>query len=115
MHTDDALHIRLPHIGEGYIIPLQKGEALIVVLKIYGLSHPFGILIDEAEDTVVGTALLFVHEVGGKLHPQIGVFSVAKLERHLFPAPGQRDLRVGIRSVETVIQHVANPLAAHGQ
>ena len=73
-HFDNALHILILHIGEGNIVTVDEREAGVIVLEVNGLTHALGVLVDEAEDALIGAGVLFIHQGCFKLQPDVIVF-----------------------------------------
>ena len=68
-------------IGQGHVVAVQKGEAIVVILEIERLSHAAWELIDKAKDATVGTGMLFVHQGRFKFQSDVIVFSLVDCQR----------------------------------
>ncbi|CDC73544.1 unknown [Candidatus Colimorpha enterica] len=73
LHFDDARDIVFVHVGQGYVVAHQEGEAGVVVLEVKRLSHSRRELVDEAENALIAAGALFVHEKRIELKPDIVV------------------------------------------
>ena len=115
MHFDNAVNFMFTEIGQGDIISKKEGKAGVVVLKIQAFPHPFGKLVDKAENTLIPAGVLFIHEIGFKLQPQGLILPLADEHRALFSllvlhGHGQ----AGIGLIKAVIQHIHNGAAVNG-
>ena len=52
----------IAHIGESHIISLEKAEACVIILKIQGVPHSRGHLINKAKNAFVPAGAVGVHQ-----------------------------------------------------
>jgi len=70
-HFYNALHLAARHIGHGDIVPVQKRQPCVVVLKVQRVPQPFGQLVYKTENTMVTAMLGFFNQRVFKFYPQI--------------------------------------------
>ena len=113
---NDALNLPGRQIGQRHVVAHQKGQPVVVVLKVQCIPQPLWHLIYKAENTVVGTPVGVVHQIGLKLQPQ--VLSLAFFDAQpLAGTVGPLKLQVqpGIIGIKLVIQNIHNLFAVHCQ
>ena len=59
---DDLFQMLFFEISKRDIVALQKGQSRIIILKVYGVSHPRSILIYETEYAFVGARAVIIHK-----------------------------------------------------
>jgi hypothetical protein len=52
---DDPVQVFAADIGKGYVVAVEEGEAVVLILYVQRSPKPLGKLVDEAEDTFVPT------------------------------------------------------------
>ena len=53
---DNPVKFRWPEVGQGDVVAVEEGEAVVLVLDVQRLAQAFGKLVDETEDAVVAAA-----------------------------------------------------------
>ena len=107
MQINNSLHFSLGEIGERHIVSHEETESGVIVLEIERRAHAFRHLIDEAEDTFVGTGMRLIHQIRFKVQTQFAAFRLANPK--LFGVPvrsAQLHGQAGIIGVILVIQHI---------
>ena len=108
MHFDDAVNVLVGEVRQRDIAALQKGKARVVVLEVDRFAHALGVLVDEAEDTVIAAGSLFVHERGCKSKPGILVFLLADQNRLLLTLSKKAHIQVLFGDCKAIVQYVVN-------
>ena len=67
---EDALRVELGETGQRGEVPVEEGQAVVVVLEVQAPAHPLGQLVDEAERTVVVAGPDPVEDGRGDLDPE---------------------------------------------
>ena len=106
MHIDNAVHVLIGEIGQRDIAALQKGKPRIVIFKVNGLAHPFRILVNKAEDTMISACFLLIHERRGKAQPQVLILLLMHLHGIAFAAAVAADGKDPGSRCKTVIQNI---------
>ena len=111
----DPLHFPGREVRQRHIVAQQKTQPRIIVLEIHGLPHPFGKLVDKAEDAVVGAGTGPVHQVGLKVQSQILAFVLADLHRTLLPFRGpEHNGETAVIGIELIVQYVPYGISVDG-
>ena len=71
MVPDDPVYIMITHISQGHIIPLYEGQSGIIIFKIKSISHSRRHLINKAENAVIGTGTIIIHQILLKGNPKV--------------------------------------------
>ncbi len=61
VHVDNALNFVFGDIRKRDIVPEQKRQTRIVILKVQTFTHTFRQLVDKAENAFIFAVLLLVH------------------------------------------------------
>mgnify|MGYP001771434895 CR=1 FL=1 len=77
--VNDALRLAFGKVGQRNVIPHEKAQARVVVLKVKCIAHARRHLIDEAENAVIGTGTRLIHQVCVEVEPQIFSLFLADL------------------------------------
>ena len=116
MVCHNPLQITLPHIGKGHIIPLQKRQAGIIVLKIQRVPHPLWHLVDKAENAFVAAGLVFIHQAVFKLNAQIIFVFFFDLQFPFFPRPfADKDSKVFFVGEIFIVKYILDFMPIYGQ
>ena len=111
----DPLHFPGREVRQRHIVAQKKTQPRIIVLEIHGLPHPFGKLVDKAEDAVVGAGTGPVHQVGLKVQSQILAFVLADLHRTLLPFRGpEHNGETAVIGIELIVQYVPYGISVDG-
>ena len=92
-------------VGAGDVVAGEEGEAGVVVLEIQRGAQPRGELIHKAEHAFVGAVGGLIHQVLGKVQPQI--LSLVLLHAD-FSCPAELQQQLLLVGVEHIIQHVVD-------
>ena len=112
----DALQLPLGEVGEGDVVPLQKAEAGVIVFKIQGLPQPPGELVDEAEDTVVGTGPRPIHQIALKIQTQVTALRLPDMKPVLRAVrTGEKQMQVPVIGIELIVQDVEDALSVDAE
>ena len=111
MHPADSVDVLVVHIGHGNIIAEKEREPGVVVLEVEGFPHSLRKLVDEAEDALVGAAMLFVHEVGLEFEADVLVLLLPDAKQALPPVAVEHEVQDAVHQVETIVQHVGDGMA----
>ena len=100
---EDALRVELGETGQRGEVPVEEGQAVVVVLEVQAPPHPLGQLVDEAERTMVVAGADPVEDGRGDLDPE-------RLAGRLLDPdqPGQR--RAGATHQDAEVARVAEAL-----
>ncbi len=105
--VDHPLQVELGEPRQRGEVPIQERKAVVVVLQIQALSHPFRQLVDEAEVAMVVAGPHSVEHRGGDLDTHRLAGGLRDLQDDLFVAPADGELRVGLVGEHLVLDHVA--------
>ena len=108
VHGDQAFYVGIAQIGERDVVAVQKGETVVVVLKIERFAHSFWKLIDKAEHATVCAGVLFIHQGCFKFKIDIVVFALVDADCIWASVAQKRQMHGGIGQIKAVIQHVAD-------
>ena len=104
---DDALHIHIRHVGERYIISLQKGKPGIVVLKIERRTHSRGHLVNKAENTLIRAGTVIVHQSVFKNDTKVFFIILINLQQPFFTGGFRhQNLHIFILGQILIVEHV---------
>lgn len=113
MHLDQSVDIVIPEVCQRDIIPVKEGQARVVILEVYALTHSLRILVNEAEDALVLTAVLFIHKRRAEGEPDIVILRLADRSLKALTAALKRQGHVRYREVEAIVEHVAYLMTVH--
>lgn len=89
---DNSLQVGLREAGQSGEVPVQKAEAVIVILQIQALSHPGWQLIDETERTVIVARSNSIEDGAGDLQSER--FAFGFVDRYFSKEATSNDLNV---------------------
>ena len=115
VHFDDAVNVAVMQVGQRDIVAVQKGKAAVIVFEIKGGTEPFGQLVDKAENALVGTGVLFVHQGRFKVQPDVVIraFVNGNGVRRAVPCEFYGHALIG--KIKAIVQHVGDFIAVHPQ
>ncbi len=116
MVSDNPIDIMIRHIGKSHIVALQKGKPGVIILEIQSLPHPFGHLVNKAEDAFVMAAPIFVHQPVLKRNSQILVVLLIHLQQPLLPVRFlHQHLDIIVLYQELVVKDILDLRIVYGQ
>ena len=71
MVPDDPVNVMVRHVGQRYIVALQKTQPGIIVMEIKSPPHPLRHLVDKTEYAVVAAGAVLIHQPALKSDPQV--------------------------------------------
>jgi hypothetical protein len=104
---DHPLQIGLGEAREGCEVSVEERQAIVVVLQVEALPHPFGKLIDEAERAMVVTRAHAIEHRARELESQGGAVGLVDHDESLEPSPPQFQLHTRAVGVQLVRDDVA--------
>ena len=112
MHLDNAVYLTFLQIRQRYIVSKQERQTRIIILEVKAFSHPFGQLVDKAENTSVGTRMLLVHQICFKFQPDGFILSFSNLNGPFFPnLILQNNRQMPVRLIKPIIQNITYLIA----
>ena len=112
-HLYHTVDIPLLQVRQRDVIALQKRQPLVIVLEINALAHSLRVLVDEAENTLVRTALLSVHQIRFEFQPDVVVFRLVYRERHFASAAHNAQHNDSFGNIEAVVKHIVHGTAVY--
>jgi hypothetical protein len=110
----DPFEVGFGEAGERREVPIQEGEAIVVVLDVQALPEPLGELVDEAELAVVVTGPHLVEQGGVDLDAERLVPLTHHRDGDLETPASQLHLEDGLVGEPLVLDDISGDLAAHG-
>ena len=115
MHLDDTVDLVLGQVRQRDIVAEKEAQTLVVIFKIERFAHAGRQLVDEAEHTMVGTAVLFVAQVGLEVAAQRLILTFFHLHGAVLFVLTELQRETFRRCIELVIQRIVQRVAVDGQ
>ena len=108
---EHALEVGLGEPGEGGEVPVEKGEAVVVVLQVQAAAHPLRELVDEAEGAVVVARADAVEHRALEIEPEGRAGRLVDDHELLETAAPKLELHAGLVGLDLVADDVAHRFA----
>ena len=112
---EHTLEVGLGEPGERGEVPVEKGEAVVVVLQVQAAAHPLRELVDEAEGTVVVAGADAVEHRALEVEPERRARGLVDDHQLLETAAPKLELHAGLVGLNLVTDDVAHRFAVERQ
>ena len=115
MHLDDTVNFVVGQVCQRDIVAEQEGEPLVVILKIERLPHTGRQLVNKAEHTVIGAAVLFIAQIGLEVAAQRLILRLGDLYGAVLLVLTHFQGERGGRCIKLVVQCIVQGMTVDGQ